>query len=293
MVNVREKMRFNPLDPPEAWERPYTRAAGEFFYEYRYAGHPFVPRTAADVPPGALADLRDACGVDSHAEVFVIPASVRFTSSARRKVITPVQVLAIGPRAVALWAEWPAPGIAASISLEELAYLEDIVILLYGRLSFFSARGRLTIRYNTVARRWLEPSLLALRKRISCGSAQVPRARGQPPALPYKWDVILHSPFMDLGGGPPPSYAYCATPARKKKLPAKGQLLLLSSAELIYVRDSLDPLMFYGADRFLFARSRLESVHAESRGLAVSCNGAGVSLPMPRPLMETAVSWLA
>jgi len=291
-MNFREKVKFNPLDPPEPWERPYTRAAGEFFYEYRYAGHPFVPRAAEDVPGGALPELRDVCGIGSHAEVFVIPASVRFTSSAGRKVITPTQVLAIGPRAVALWAEGPTPGIAVSISLEELAYLEDIVILLYGRLSFFSAGSRLTIRYNTVARRWLEPSLLALRKRISGGSGALPRIREQP-ALPYKWDVILHSPFLDLGEGPPPAYHYCATAARNRKLPAKGQLLLLSAAELIYVRDSQDPLMFYGVDRFLLPRSRVESIRAESRALEATCNGADISLAMPQPLVETAVSWLA
>ena len=292
-MNVREIVRPNPLDPPEPWERPYTRPAGEFFYEYRYAGHPFVPRAPEDVPPGALAELRDVCGIDSHAEVFVIPASVRFTSSGGRKVITPTQVLAIGPRAVALWAEWPRAGIAVSIGLGDLAYLEDVVILLYGRLSFFSARARLTIRYNTVARRWLEPSLLALRKRISCARGDLPRAGAQPPVLPYKWDVILHSPFLDLGDGTPPVHRYYATAPRNRRLPSKGQLLVLSAAELIYVRDSQDPMMFYGTDRFLFPRSRMESVRAERRVLELTCNGADVSLAMPQPLMETAVGWLA
>ena len=111
--------------------------------------------------------------------------------------------------------------------------------------------------------------------------------------LPYKWDVILHSPFLELAPGPPPAYRYCATAARHRRLPAKGQLLLLSAAELIYVRDSEDHMMLYGVDRFFFPRSRVESLRAEGRTLDIACNGAAASLAMPQPLIKAALSWLA
>ena len=43
-------------------------------------------------------------------------------------------------------------GREGAIPLERLSAIEDVTILLYGRLSFISPSERLTIRYNTLAR---------------------------------------------------------------------------------------------------------------------------------------------
>ena len=156
-----------PQDPAESWELEYTEREGGFYFRGIYAGHPFAPSGPEDVPAGAWESLRETCGLESMKQLLIIPSSVRAVGRRNRKVITPMEVLAVGTRAVGLWAEKPAPAVRVAIGLDELAALEDVHILLYGRLSFLSRDNRLTIRYNTVCRRILEPVLQRLREKLA------------------------------------------------------------------------------------------------------------------------------
>lgn len=121
---------------------------------------PHAPRRAEDIPSGALESLSESCGIEGLRQVFLIPRAVRSIGWRDQKVISPNSVLAIGSRAVGLWTEKPEPGVKVMIPLKKLSAIEDVTILLYGRLSFFSFGDRLTIRYNTLARSGLEPALL-------------------------------------------------------------------------------------------------------------------------------------
>jgi hypothetical protein len=78
--------------------------------------------------------------------------------------------------------------------------MKDVTILLYGRLSFYSTAQRLRIRYNTVTRIGLEPALLELRRRLTGPAQRTPRDDLGAPALPFKWDRLLHTPGSDRTG---------------------------------------------------------------------------------------------
>jgi hypothetical protein len=275
------------LDSPEPWESPYTTPQGAFFYQGLYTAHPFIPRSESEIPQGAFEPIAEACGLQSISEVFVIPSAVRLIGLMGRRVITPVQVLGMGPRGVALWAETPQPGTVGTIRTDELSYVEDVEILLYGRLSFYSAGTRLTIRYNTVARRWMEPALLALRRKMAPGSHSVPREEASDAELPFKWRYILGSPFLAQGERPSRTFRYSVS--RRKK----AGLLVLTDKELVYVRDSTFLMDPYGIDRFFFPRSRISSFRADQKALMLDCAGSRASIPMEPPLLDAARRWLS
>ncbi len=125
----------------------------------------------------------------------MIPRSARLTGCGEEKVISPHSVLGIGTRAVGLWTGEPGPGVKVVIPMERLSAIEDVTILLYGRLSFISASGRLTIRYNTLARSGLEPALLELRQRLA----------GPPGTLPIEDSVAQELPDEVEAASPQPA----------------------------------------------------------------------------------------
>src|SRR5208337_3810248 len=151
---------------------------------------PFTPRRAEDIAEGALESLNEICGIEGLRQVFILPRAARTTGLGEQKVISPGSVLGIGTRAVGLWTEKPEPGVKVAIPLERLSAIEDVTILLYGRLSFLSFGGRLTIRYNTLARFALEPALLDLRKRLGGSPQPLPREDERSPVLPIKWECL-------------------------------------------------------------------------------------------------------
>lgn len=111
--------------------------------------------------------------------------------------------------------------------------------------------------------------------------------------LPYKWRVILESPFLYLCDGRLRAHRYAWRPSGRRRLSGKAQLILLTGLELVFVRDPEDPMNLYGMDRFIFPRSRIESAGAGERSLDIVCQGAAVTLPMEQDLVETALAWLA
>ena len=143
---LKVKARRSAHDPAEPWDAPYTPVEGEFYFRGRYAGHPFAPRTWDELPPVARDSLDAACGVNGLRRLLIIPSSVCLIGQGSRKVITPLEVLAIGSRAVGLWREKPKPGVKISIPVDALCAIEDVHLLLYGRLSLIAAGRRLTLR---------------------------------------------------------------------------------------------------------------------------------------------------
>jgi len=113
-------------DPAETWEAPYTELGGGFYFRDRYAGHPSVPKKPGDLPAGAFESLQDTCGVKELGHTLIIPSCVRATARGNRRVITPLQVLAVGDIAVGLWAEKPQPGVKVCIALDKLSAIEDV-----------------------------------------------------------------------------------------------------------------------------------------------------------------------
>lgn len=284
-------IRNQVQDPEEAWEIDFTEAEGGAFFRSRRASHPFTPRTAEEIPAGALESLQEACGALTLSQVFVIPWAVRSTGYLGKKVITPQSVLALGDRAVGLWTEKPLPGVKRAIPLEKVAAIEDVIVLLYGRLSFIAEDGRLTVRYNTVARDEMEPALLEVRRRLAGPAQVVPLAESSAPELPFKWNGWLRRPLARLEETAPAAWSFASVPGRTRREAKQGQLLVLNPFEMVYLCDPTESTERYGVDSHVVPRSRITGVQVQEDNLAVSANGAHMMLPMALPLREAAVQW--
>jgi hypothetical protein len=276
-------------DPAERWEAPYTEREGGPYYG-GISSYPSTPRRWEEVPAGALSSLREICGVEDLSQLFLVPWAVRFTNLEGEKVITPNSVLALGTHAVGLWTEKPEPGVKASIALDRLAAIEDITILLYGRLSFLSGDERVTIRYNTVAREKLEPALLDLRRRLAGPAQPVPRGDWSSIPLPFKWSHVIQSRVVRLHEDSPVAFRFTTTPRASRSGAARAHMLVLNPHEIVYTEDPFDDP--YGTDSFVISRSSISSARTQGECLSVDSNGAHFLLPMMPELRDAAIQWL-
>ncbi|MCX7037982.1 MAG: hypothetical protein NT005_02435 [Spirochaetes bacterium] len=288
------RSRHAPSDPPEPWETPYTRQDGGAYFRELRTPHPFVPGRREELPAGAWEALAGPCGVEDLGQLFIIPSCVRMTGRRAESVMTPLRVAALGTRAVGLWTAEPTPGLRAAIGIDSLAYIEDIHILLYGKLTFFARDARISLRYNTVARRVLEPALIALRERVAGASAPMPPS-DQPEPLPFKWRLIAGSPFSRLGEHVPAIYRF-ACGARASGGPRnrrRDHLLMLTPRELLSLRDPLDSVHSYGVDSHSIPRRGIEEALFGDGSLRLKVRGTTLELALDERLLEAARLWLS
>jgi hypothetical protein len=292
-------------DPAEPWETPYTEQEGGFYYRGYYAGHPSVPKKQDELPAGVFEALRDACCAGSLGQLLVIPSCVRLVGQGSRKVITPLEVMGVGSRAVGLWTEKPLPGLKVTIPLEELCAIEDVHILLYGKLSFISSNRKLTIRYNTVCRRVLEPLLFTLRKALAGPALTLPcRADangagtpgGRQAAIPFKWNFLLHYPFSTLDDAAPRVFRFSEEPRRragKRSRAARGHLMIVTPYELVSLCDPPESFHSYGVDSLFIPRARIREVTLRAKGVEVTAGGASFSLSLAPDLLSAMSGWFS
>jgi hypothetical protein len=200
-------------------------------------------------------------------------------------------VLALATRAVGLWTEKPQSGVRAGIPLEKLAAIEDVTILLYGRLSFCSAEHRLNIRYNTVTRHGLEPALLELRRRLTGAAQQTPRDDPESTTLPFKWDQLLHTPRVRLDKTASVAARFASVPGRSRRAAPQGQPLALNPYESVFLCDPAGASIPIGEHSFIFPHSQVTGARILDRGLEESAKGARFALTMDPALSEAAVGW--
>jgi len=245
------------------------------------------------VPAGALDALTEACGVEGLGQLFIIPEAVRATGVGREHVISPASVLGFCARAVGLWTAQPQPGVKAAIPVLAISAIQDVTILLYGRLSVVSRGIRLTVRYNTLARAGLKPVLLELRERLAGNPLPLPGGEGQePPELPLKWRRLLGGQLLRLRQDAPLVIAFAVSPPERGEELERGQLLAVNPHELIYFCDPPEASHNYGGDSVVIPRPRITRVRARDSYLEVTSNGARLTLPMAAELRETACRWL-
>jgi len=282
-----------PRDPAESWELEYTEAEGGAYYREIYDIFPHTPRRAEDLPEGALEALSQSCSLEGLGQVLVIPRAVRSTGYGDQKVVSPASILGIGTRAIGLWTEKPERAVKVLIPLDRLSAIEDVTILLYGRLSFFSFGERLTIRYNTLARSSLRPALLELRERLSGPPLPLPKEEEAAPQLPLKWRRLLRSPLLRFREGAPVAFRFAVAPRKSRDDVDRGQLLVVNPHEFIYLCDPPEAAHNYGEDSFIVPRARITRMRAREKYLEVASNGARLSLSMAPELRETAARWLS
>jgi hypothetical protein len=282
-----------PLDPAESWELEYTEGESGGFNRGIYDVFPRLARREEQVPEGALEALNAGCSLSGVRQVFLIPKAVRTTGHGNEKVISPASVLGIGNRAVGLWTEKPQAGVKVLIPLERLAAIEDVTILLYGRLSFFSFTDRLTIRYNTLARSSLRTVLLELRQRLADPPLPLPAEEETTAELPIKWRRLLRSPQLRFREEAPVAFRYAVTRRSSRDDIDRGQLLVVNPHELLYLCDPEEASHNYGEDSFIVPRPRITRVRVREKYLEVVSNGARLSLRMAPELRQVAARWLA
>jgi len=280
-----------PHDPAESWELECAEEEGGAGQRGIYDVFPRLARREEDVPPGALEGLNAGCSLSALRQVFLIPMAVR--STGHEKVVSPASVLGIGNRAVGLWTEKPRAGVKVLIPLERLSAIEDVTILLYGRLSFFSFGDRLTIRYNTLARSSLRPVLLELRQRLAGAPLPLPQEQESAAELPIKWRRLLRSPQVRFREGAPVAFRYAVTRRRSPDDIDRGQLLVINPHELLYLCDPEEASHNYGEDSFIVPRPRITRVRVREKYLEVASNGARLCLRMAPELRQAAARWLA
>ncbi len=282
-----------PRDPAESWELACDESeAGSHNRGIRDV-YPHRPRRAEDIPFGALASLHKCCCIEGLHQIFLIPRAVRLTGYGDQKVMSPASVLGIGARAVGLWTDTPEGSVKVVIPLARISAIEDITILLYGRLSFLSLGERLTIRYNTLARFNLKPVLLGLRERLAGPPSSLPREEEQDGDLPIKWRRLLRTPFLRFREGAPVAFRFALAPRASRDDVERCQLLVVNPYELVYMSDPLEASHNYGEDSFIIPRLRITRVRAMEKYLEVASNGARLSLAMAPLLREAAALWLS
>jgi hypothetical protein len=280
-------------DPPESWELGCSDSEGGSYYRGIYDVFPRLPRRAEDVPPGALEALQASCCLAGLRQLLLLPRAVRATGHGGEKVVSPASVLALGGRAVGLWTKEPEAGIKVLIPLERLSAIEDVTILLYGRLSFLSLGERLTIRYNTLARSSLKPLLFELRQRLAGPPLPLPPEEPASGELPLKWRRLLRSPQLRFREGAPVAFRFAVSPRSTRDDIDRGQLLVLSPHELLYFCDPPEASHNYGEDSFIVPRPRISRVRVREKYLEVASNGARLSLSMAPELRQAAACWLS
>ncbi|MGO9310535.1 MAG: hypothetical protein ACLQDL_16130 [Spirochaetia bacterium] len=292
MQNARTTFR-SARDPAESWELPSPEGEGGPYHRGVCDIFPFTPRRTEDVSKGAHESLNEICGIESLRQVFVIPGAVRKTGFGEQKVISPEGVMALGARAVGLWTAKPEPGVKIAIPLERLSAIEEVTILLYGRLSFLSLDGRLTIRYNTLARFALEPALRELRKRLAGAPQPLPCTEECSLKVPIKWETLIRSSRLRFHEGAPVAFLFATAPGCSHGERERGQLLAVNPHELVYMCDPPEALHNYGEDSFIVPRPRITRVRVRESYLEVASNGARFTLTMAPELREAAARWFA
>ena len=292
MQNTRTTPRGS-RDAAESWELRYTESEDGSCHRGICDIFPSTPRRTEDIAEGALKSLNEICGIEGLRQIFMIPWAVRSTGFGEQKVISPGSVLGIGTRAIGLWTEKPEPGVKIAIPLERLSAIEDVTILLYSRLSFLSFDGRLTIRYNTLARFALEPALQDLRKRLAGPPQPLPRENEKSPQLPIKWECLIRSPLLRFHEDAPVAFRFATAPRKSRHERERGQLLAVNPHELVYMCDPPEASHNYGEDSFIVPRPRITRVRVREKYLEVASNGARFSLSMALELREAAARWFA
>ena len=282
-------------DPAERWELDCGETGESTSWRGVHDVFPRTPSRAEDLPKGALEALNSRCSLEGLQRLFVTPRSVRSTGCNGPKVISPTSVLGIGMRAVGLWTEEPERGMKVLIPLDRIGAIEDVTTLLYGRLSFVSFTERLTIRYHTLARSSLGPALLSLRERLAGPPLPLPAPGGEADALdlPIKWKRLLRGPAVRFRDGAPMAFRFAVASRSIGDDVDRGQLLVVSPHELVYLFDPIEASHNYGQDSFVVPRARITRVKVREKHLEIACNGARLSLRMAPELSEAAARWLA
>jgi hypothetical protein len=265
--------RREDRDPPEPWESPASEADLAELSTRRFERLPHRPASLAEVPPGALDDLRRDVGDLDLEQLFVIPRSSRTIGAARADwVLTPTEVIAVGSEAIGVWIDDAGgPRVRAVLPLTGVVAVLDRSVLLHGRLELVGPEPSIVVRYNTVGRPELRELLLPVRTSSQPAATALPEGLGQDPAtLPHKWMALLRSTEV-LPAGPDRLVVAAGDPWNIRPQLHDG-VAVLSSRELLVATDPTSDaqMAHYGVDLLAVARSRVRAIGGGGDTLVVT-----------------------
>jgi hypothetical protein len=89
------------------------------------------------------------------------------------------------------------------------------------------------------------------------------------------------------------AFRFSVTPRSSRDDIDRGQLLVVSPHELLYLCDPPEASHNYGEDSFIVPRPRITRVRVREKYLEVASNGARLSLAMAPELRQAAARWLS
>lgn len=124
------------------------------------------------LPAGAHKPLADSIGRHGLEDLLILPGCARLR---RRCLYTPLRVLGVGDRAVALWVQaLPTPGLRAVVPFGEIAAITVQAGRTSGQLAVISADSRLPVRYEAAGDVAVDALIRHLRRRAAGDPAPVP-----------------------------------------------------------------------------------------------------------------------
>src|SRR5260370_41566962 len=139
---------------------------------------PMPPAYLARLLAGARAALNEGIGRYGLADLLILPCAARHASLLRRRfVYTPLCVLGVGERAVALWVQAPPePGIRVMVPFGEIAAIRRHTRGTVRQLLVTGPAGRLPVRYDVAGDAGMNALIRRLRRRGAGPPAPGPAA---------------------------------------------------------------------------------------------------------------------
>lgn len=239
------------------------------------------------LPDGAYLAIVDSVGHVSTEDLLVVPAATWPVEPwRRRRLYSPLCVMAIGERGVGLWVEaLPAPGVRARVPLEEFAAVEQRADGPYGVLVVTGRAATLLVRYDADGQAVVDAWTRRLRRRVAAVPAPIPPQsgsrgphRGADPGLLLlvAGDAIVSAGWRSRAG--------------------RGTCLLsVTSRELVIVQSTRGraPPWRRGTSTLCLPRGPVENAVVRSKTMLLRSAGAEVRVSLrSRTVAAAASSWL-
>ena len=172
-----------------------------------------------------------------------------------------------------------------TIPLGDLAFVEDVRILLSGRLTFVARDRALRVRYSTVARYDMRPALDDVRATLAGEPLALP-APAVPP-LPVKWQILAQTPSIRLNDRDATVLYDEPRTGRRRTRPT---LVALTPYELVVAREPTQGLSVdrYGVDSVHVARHRIELISPVGASLVIRARDADLHIDVGERLVAEA-----
>lgn len=275
----------------EEWEQTF---GADLLPHLMPAGQPSGVRQPPDVtwlPAGAHRALADCIGRHGLEDLLVMPGVARVYGQLRRRCLyTPLLVLGLGERAVALWVQaLPSPGIRAVVPLGEIAAIARQANGTRRQLLVTGRTGRLPVRYDAAGGVLVDALIRRLRRRAAGDPAPVPA--GYPRARTVAYGRRCAFDLADLRLDPDDDVV---TAGRYGRAGRRMSLLAVTPRELIIlrsVRSARPPGQL--TDSLYVPRRAIE--HASIRSGSLLLRSAGLELGIDLRSRRTAAAaseWL-